>query len=147
MMFLDDLLMFSRADVPSVTTLFGSFTKFPAASSLSANLHKSEVYTVRVSDDISSKIVNGIGIHKGSFPFTYLGVPLTTRKLSYSDCKPLIERTVARIKSWSSKILSYAGRLQMIKSVLFGIQLYWCQIFVMPKKVMKEVQRICRCFL
>lgn len=44
-------------------------------------------------------------------------------------------------------MLSYAGRLQLIKSVLFGIQLYWCQIFVMPKKVLKEIQRICRVFL
>ena len=83
----------------------------------------------------------------GTFPFKYLGVPLTTRKLSFTDCKPLIEKTVARIRSWSAKYLSYAGRIQLIKSVLFGIQLYWCQIFVMPKKVMKEIQRICRVFL
>ncbi|XP_021837093.2 uncharacterized protein [Spinacia oleracea] len=44
-------------------------------------------------------------------------------------------------------MLSYAGRLQLIKSVLFGVQLYWCQIFMMPKKVMKEIKRLCRSFL
>ncbi|XP_056698045.1 uncharacterized protein [Spinacia oleracea] len=125
MMFADDLLMFSRADESAVKPLFDAFTKFSLASGLEANLHKSE----------------------GSFPFRYLGVPLTTRKLSFTYCKHLIDRTVARIKSWTSKFLSYAGRLQLVKSVRFGIQLYWCQIFVMPKKVMKEIQRICRCFL
>ncbi|XP_056688471.1 uncharacterized protein [Spinacia oleracea] len=67
--------------------------------------------------------------------------------VNYTECKPLIEKIVARIKCWSARLLSYDGRLQLIKSVLFGIQLYWCQIFVLPKKVMKEIQRICRCFL
>lgn len=145
MMFADNLLMFARADVPYVTALLGAFTKFSSASGLSANLHKSEVYTVGVSDDVSSQIVNEIGIQKGCFPFRYLGVPLTTRKLSFADCKPLIERTISTIKSWSTRFLSYAGRLQLVKSVLFGMQLYWCQIFLMPKKVMKEIQKICRC--
>ncbi|XP_056685724.1 uncharacterized protein [Spinacia oleracea] len=106
MMFADDLLMFARADVPYVTALFGAFTKFSTASGLNANLHKSEVYTADVPDDISSQTVARIGIQKGNFPFRYLGVPLTTRKLSFTDCNPLIERT----------------------------------IFVMPKKVMKELR-------
>ncbi|XP_056691739.1 uncharacterized protein [Spinacia oleracea] len=130
----DDLLMFARDDIPSVSAIFQAFTKFSKASGLEANLHKSDVYVAGVSDSAASQIVDTLGIAKGSFPFKYLGVPLTTRKLSYTDCKPLIEKTVARIKSWATKFLSYAGRLQLVRSVLFGIQLYWCQIFVMPKK-------------
>ncbi|XP_056687909.1 uncharacterized protein [Spinacia oleracea] len=136
-----------RQDVPSVNSLFGAFLKFSGASSLSANLHNSEVYTAGIPADVEKQIVDAIGIQKGSFPFRYLGVPLTTRKLRYVDRKPLIEKTSARIRSWTAKFLSYAGRLQLVKSVLFGMQLYWCQIFVMPKKVMKEIQQLCRCFL
>ncbi|XP_056695660.1 uncharacterized protein [Spinacia oleracea] len=121
MMFVDDLLMFARADIPSVTALFGAFTKFSLASGLLANFHKSEVYTVGIPDSLSDQIVEQIGIPKGYFPFKYLGVPLTTRKLKFADCKPLIEKIVARVKSWSAKFLSYAGRLQLIKSVLFDV--------------------------
>ncbi|XP_021844803.2 uncharacterized protein [Spinacia oleracea] len=131
---IDDLLMFARAYIPSVSAIFQAFTKFSKASGLEANLHKSDVCVAGVSDTAASQIVDALGIAKGSFPFKYLGVPLTTRKLSYTDCKPLIEKTVARIKSWATKFLPYAGRLQLVRSVLFGIQLYWCQIFVMPKK-------------
>ncbi|XP_056685901.1 uncharacterized protein [Spinacia oleracea] len=147
LMFADDLLMFARGDDASVSLLFEAFSKFSAASGLEANMMKSELYLAGVPDSVAQSILAKIGIPRGSFPFKYLGVPLSTRKLSFTDCKPLIEKTVARVRSWSAKLLSYAGRLQLVRSVLFGIQLYWCQIFIMPKKVLKEIQRICRCFL
>lgn len=139
MMFANDLLLFARADKRSVKAIFASFQKFYAASSLVAKLHKSEVYFAGIPSSFADHLVATIGIDRGSFPFKYLGVPLTTRKLSFTDCKPLIEKTVARNKSWAAKLFTYAGRLQLVKSVLFVIQLYWCQIFVMPKKVMKEI--------
>ncbi|XP_075074721.1 uncharacterized protein LOC142162287 [Nicotiana tabacum] len=41
----------------------------------------------------------------------------------------------------------YLGRIQLIKSVLFSIQTYWAQIFVLPKKITKLIEAICRSFL
>ncbi|XP_070003400.1 uncharacterized protein LOC142165733 [Nicotiana tabacum] len=84
---------------------------------------------------------------EGSFPFKYLGVPLSTRKITIAQCMPLVERIVDRIRSWTSKFLSYAGRLQLIKSVLFEIQTYWAQVFFIPKKVIKLINGICRNYL
>ncbi|XP_056688114.1 uncharacterized protein [Spinacia oleracea] len=126
---------------------YSSKERIKASFWVGSQSNESEVYLASVTDTVSSNLLSKLGIRMGSFPFKYLGVPLTTRKLSFTDCKPLIEKIVARVKSWVAKLLSYAGRLQLIRSVLFGIQLYWSQIFVMPKKVMKEIQRICRCFL
>lgn len=87
---------------------------------------KSEMYLVGVSDSVTGAIITKLGIFRGTFPFKYLGLPLTTRKLSFTDCKPLVEKIVARVKSWAAKLLSYAGSLQLVKTVLFGIQVYWC---------------------
>ncbi|XP_057248100.1 uncharacterized protein LOC130590136 [Beta vulgaris subsp. vulgaris] len=83
----------------------------------------------------------------GSFPFRYLGVPLHSRKLFYTECKPLIAKVVARVKTWTVRKLSYADRAQLIRSVLQGIQAYWCQIFLLPKKVLREIQTTLRSFL
>lgn len=46
------------------------------------------------------------------------------------------------------KKLLYAAKLQLITSIyiLHGFQLYECQVFV-SKKVLKEVQSICRMYL
>ncbi|XP_019239049.1 PREDICTED: uncharacterized protein LOC109219081 [Nicotiana attenuata] len=38
-------------------------------------------------------------------------------------------------------------RVQLIKSVLFSIQTYWAQIFVLPKKITKLIEAMCRSFL
>ncbi|XP_056688365.1 uncharacterized protein [Spinacia oleracea] len=128
-----------KVDEGFVKAIFSTFKKFSTASSQEANLHKSEVYLAGISSYVADHIMATIGIPKGTFPFKYLGVPLTTRGLSFTDFKPLIENTVARIKSWAARLLSFVGRLQLVKSILFGIQLYWCKIFVMPRKIMKEI--------
>ena len=43
--------------------------------------------------------------------------------------------------------LSYAARLQIINSILMGVSAYWCQIFIIPKGVIKRVNFIYRAFL
>ena len=63
------------------------------------------------------------------------------------QCQPLVKKIISRIENWSSKLLSYAGRMQLIKSVLFGVQTYWSQIFALPQKVLKLIQTACRVFL
>lgn len=45
------------------------------------------------------------------------------------------------------RLLSYVGRCQLIKSVLFAITSYWMQVFPLPKKVLRHIEAICRPFL
>ena len=49
----------------------------------------------------------------------YLGVPLISTRLSHIDCQPLLDKIIARTQSWTSRSLSFAGRLQLISSVLY----------------------------
>lgn len=49
----------------------------------------------------------------------------------------LISKITSRITCWSSKFLSYAGLLQLIKVVISSMQSYWSQIFLLPQKVIK----------
>ncbi|XP_059301911.1 uncharacterized protein LOC132053828 [Lycium ferocissimum] len=52
-----------------------------------------------------------------------------------------------RVKLWTVKFLSYAGRVQLIKTILFSIQVYWSQIVVLPEQVVKMIEATCRTFL
>lgn len=121
--------------------------KFAAAYSLKANQLKSCIYFGGVRPEIKQEILSSTAMNEGQLPFRYLGVPLSSQKLSVVQCQPLVQKIIQRINCWASKLLSYAGRVQLIKSILFGIQVYWSQVFVLPQKVLKMVQSVCRTFL
>jgi len=100
--------------------------------------------------DFSTKdsILNLLGFKEGFLPIKYLGVPLLSTKLNHEDCKNMIARITARTKTWTNRDLTYAGRVQLIKkNVLFSMQTYWSSLFILPKKVIKEVEAILRAFL
>ncbi|XP_060210446.1 uncharacterized protein LOC132637365 [Lycium barbarum] len=52
-----------------------------------------------------------------------------------------------------SEILELLGftkgisKIQLIKAVLFSIQVFWAQVFILPKKVIKTIEATCRSFL
>lgn len=87
-----------------------------------------------------------LSISEGTLPVRYLGVPLITSRLLASDCQVLVTKILERVLSWSNKLLSYGGRAELVSSVLFSIQCYWSSIFVLPKKVLSDVERILRSF-
>uniref|UniRef100_A0A803QER2 Reverse transcriptase zinc-binding domain-containing protein n=1 Tax=Cannabis sativa TaxID=3483 RepID=A0A803QER2_CANSA len=39
------------------------------------------------------------------------------------------------------------GRVTLINSVLLAIHTYWAQIFILPKKLLKDIEATCRSFL
>ena len=63
------------------------------------------------------------------------------------DCEPLVGMITARVKTWAVRFLSYAGRLQLIQSVIFNMTNFWCRQFILPKGVIKQVCQICVGFL
>lgn len=83
----------------------------------------------------------------GELPVRYLGVPLITSRLRHSDCRPLLERILSRIRLWTSASLTYAGRLQLIKSVLFSIQVYWSSMFLLPQATARRIESFLAAFL
>jgi hypothetical protein len=62
-------------------------------------------------------------------------------KLSAADCKVLLDKIAGRINSWSSRKLSFAGRLQLLSSILYSIQVYWSSIFILPKRILKDINQ------
>ena len=59
----------------------------------------------------------------------------------------IVEKMTSKIRSWQVRCLSYTARLQLVSTILMNITNFWCQIFVLPKKVLKQVNAICRAYL
>ncbi|KAL0444902.1 UNVERIFIED_CONTAM: hypothetical protein Slati_2212900 [Sesamum latifolium] len=84
---------------------------------------------------------------EGHLPLRYLGLPLIAGRLTISDYKPLLLKIDSRIQGWDGIRLSFAGRLQLIKLVLMALEIYWAMAFILPKGIIKEVEKRLRSFL
>ena len=76
-----------------------------------------------------------------------LGLPLLSSRLSIADCRPLLLKIDKRVSGWEGLALSYAGRVQIIKSVLMSVSLYWTSAFILPQKVTYEIEKRIQNFL
>ena len=124
-------MVFTGAHLGSVSIIENALEEFKILSCLQANTSKSE--------GTMAQILSFLKFVEGQLPLRFLGLHLISRKLSRSDCTPL--------NSWCDKKLSFAGRLQLIRSVLYGIQVYWTNISIIPVKVTKEIERCFNRFL
>lgn len=93
---------------------------FSKTSGLSANKSKSALFLAGLSQLTKERIAENVCLPLGSLPVKYLGVPLTSKRLSAADCDVLIDKMTARLRLWYCKNLSYAGRLQLVTSILMG---------------------------
>lgn len=145
--FVDDLLMFCKVEMGSIRLLSQTFRKFSQVSVLQVNVDNSFLFLAGISDNLKKDILEDIGYCTKTFPFKYLGVPIASRKLSIVLCWPLVENITPRITCWFARLLTYTGRLQLIKAVTFGMQSYWARVFFIPKKMLKCIEAICKSYL
>lgn len=108
---------------------------------------KCSIFYAGVSKEVKGILGVILPISEAKLPVKYLGVPLISTRLRAADCVVLKEKILHRIHGWSEKELSYGGRAQLIPSVLFSVQVYWSSIFIIPSKVVKEIESTLMAFL
>jgi hypothetical protein len=145
--FADDLFIFSRGDIRSVSCIMRSLNEFTLMSGLVPSIAKSTVFFSNVPQHVKTSILNLMPFIEGSLPVRYLGVPLIASRLYYKDCKVLLEHLEARITKWGNKLLSFPGRVQLIKSVLSSMHIYWASVFILPARLIKDMESKMRDFL
>ncbi|XP_010666661.1 uncharacterized protein LOC104883796 [Beta vulgaris subsp. vulgaris] len=147
LVFADDVILCCGGDFPSVYVMLQAFQLFSDSSGLQINNQKSEFYTAGINESLILRIRNASGFRHSELPFKYLGVPICAKRISTAECGVLVEKMSARIKIWSSRHLSYTGRLQLVNSVLMSIHVYWAQVFIIPRCVLQDIERVCRAYL
>lgn len=80
----------------------------------------------------------------GTMPLKHLGLPISGVRWDKLACNALLEKIVARLKAWSSRGLSYAGRVQLVNTVLMSITNYWSSVFQLPQSVHIDIRKMCR---
>lgn len=116
--FADDLLVFMRGDLESVFTVKYALDTFAHWSGLHAYPLNTAIYLGWVDSATTTRILAATGYSKESFPFRYL---ICTSQLTFRNRTSLLD--IIRVKGsyWTIMLLSYAGKLQLINSVIFGM--------------------------
>ena len=77
-------MLLARGDKSSVLALLRHLEISGQISGLEVNPSKSSIYFGGLGDDLRQEIIHATGFAVGSFPFTYLGVPLSPDQLLVS---------------------------------------------------------------
>ncbi|GKC21323.1 hypothetical protein Tco_1023473 [Tanacetum coccineum] len=136
-----------RGDVDSARVIMESLEEFKRASSLVPSLPKSTAYFCNVVNHVKIAILNIIPFYEGKLPVIYLGVPLISTRLFNRDCKFLVEKAKNRIGDWKNKSLSFAGRVQLCKSVISSMHVYWASVLMIPTGILLDIEQLIHGFL
>lgn len=133
MLFADDLLIFSNGSRWSINGICTVLDKFKSMSGLSMNLEKSQIFFGGY-DEISAQVIAAIsGFTIGSFPTRYVGFPLNPSWITMATLQPFIDRIIGKLHCWIVKYLSFAGKIRLVASEIYGMVNFWSAVFVLPK--------------
>ena len=94
-----------------------------------------------------NQIADQIGFRKGSLPFTYLGVPIFKGKPQRCHLQPIADKIKSKLASWKASLLSIAGRVTLVKSVIQSMLVHSISIYSWPKKLLNDIETLTRNFI
>lgn len=133
---MDNILIFNDGSRSDIQHLKISLDLFFKATGMCINAKKSSILHEGLSGNEVNRIISVLLFEEKPMKdnFKYLGFHLKLDTYRKHDWHWLLAKSENRIKHWSYKWLSRAGRLVLIKSVLLAIPVYWIALHMGPKR-------------
>jgi hypothetical protein len=138
----DDTLIVARADDAAVLQLKALLCSFTRATGLSINYTKSTLVPTHILGPNVESYVGILGCSQGSFPQTYLGLPLSNEKLNLAAYAPIITSADKYLSGWWASLLNHQGRLVLVNAVLDSLPVYAIGAVQLPPRVMMPWTRV-----
>lgn len=111
------------------------------------NAAKSEIFFGGFNSIEASVISDLSGFKIGTFPTRFLGLPLNPSRISMATLQPFIEKITLKLNSWTVKSLSFAGKVILVASGVYGMVNFKSSVFALPKRFYEKVDSLCSGFL
>jgi hypothetical protein len=136
--YVDDTLLILKADRVVLKDALNNFSK---STGMYVNYHKSYLLPINISDDQATSLAQAFGCNVQGMRFTYLGLPLGTTRPKIQDLMPLVDRLERRLVV-TSTFLAYGGRLQLIRSCLSSMPIFFLCSLDIPPGIIKQLNRL-----
>lgn len=143
----DDTVIVTEAHLLTLRVIARILCIYENLAGLQINRRKSSFVPIAVPVHLTGTIQSILGCHPARLPITYLGIPLTCKRLNIADFQQMVNSVRSRMSSWSSGMLSYGGRVTLVKAVLTVLPLHYMQALKLPKGVINQIDRVRRSFL
>jgi hypothetical protein len=118
---------------------------FVESSGLVTNMSKINFYPIRC-EGISLVFLAQANREVSNFPYTYLGLPLNTRKPTRVELQPLLLKIANILPGWKRDFLSYPSRELLMKVVLSSMPTHFLSVFKLSQWAIKNIDRFRRSF-
>ncbi|GMP83957.1 hypothetical protein CsSME_00037684 [Camellia sinensis var. sinensis] len=145
--FADDTIIFCETEWPEVLIVKRILKCFEIISGLRINFHKSVICGIGIPDDIVQTFASRLNCTYQKLPLKYLGMPLGANPSRRVTSKPVVEKFKKKLTSWKMRLLSFASRVTLIRSVLSSLPVYYMYLLRLPSSVRKEIDKIQAAFL
>ncbi|XP_042487034.1 uncharacterized protein LOC122067264 [Macadamia integrifolia] len=141
LLFADDIFIFMNASAKYVKNLHLFLSKYQDFSGQHFNLDKSKAFFGKVAPHRKQFISNLLGIQASKFPTRYLGVEIFKGRVKKNHLLPLMDKIKCRLAAWKGKLLSMAGRVELVRSVISSIPIHNFAVYWWPQSIIKTVER------
>ncbi|KAJ6809410.1 uncharacterized protein M6B38_160565 [Iris pallida] len=146
LIYADDLLVLLQPSILGMRALSDIMEEFGRLSGLQLNRKKSRVYFSSRCTQQEERAF-ALGVDKGELPVKYLGVPLTVNYAREQDCHSFVDFAQRRVEGWQAAGQSFDGRIELVRSVIAGITMFWLQSIQIPTATIRKVEAICADFI
>lgn len=147
LLYADDVLVFTNGASRSLHNLMRLLRSYEKSSGQFTNTGKSSFYIGKRTLHRAAPIANITGITKSDFPIRYLGVPIFAGRSRLVYFEHLVDKVRRKLDGWKAKILSFAGKLTLLKAVLSSVPIYTLASSYVPITIIKRIEQIMSHFL
>jgi hypothetical protein len=146
-LYADDVVVFARPVPTELAAIRGILSCFGNASGLHVNFGNSSAAPIQCSEEDVEIIAPAIECPIRPLPCTYLGLPLSLKKLRKEDLQLVLDRLARKLAFWKAKLMSKDGRVAYVQAVMTASVIYHLLALDVDPWFIKAVDKLRRGFL
>ena len=143
LLFADDTMFFGKSNTASCATLLSILDRYEKASGQCINRAKSAItFSSKTNQECRTRVKRELNINNEGGIGKYLGLPEHFGRRKRDIFASIVDRIRQRAQSWTSRFLSGAGKMVLLKSVLAAMPTYAVSCFKLPVSLCKQIQSV-----